>query len=115
MNDDLNTPILISHLFDGVKIINSVNDGTEKIDDKGIEALRKLFDDYVFKILGLRDETQDSKTDDLAEELMKIIIDLRGEARTRKDFTTSDRIRDELKKAGVTIKDTKDGVKWERG
>lgn len=112
MNDDLNTPILISHLFDGVKIINSVNDGTEKINDKGIEALRKLFDDYVFKILGLRDETQKNKTDDLAEELMKIIIDLRQDARTKKDFGTSDKIRDELKKAGVTLKDTKDGVEW---
>lgn len=114
MNDDLNTPILISHLFDGVRIINSVNDGTETIDEKGLESLRKLFDDFVFKILGLRDETKDSKADDLADDLMKIIIDLRQEARTKKDFSTSDKIRDELKKAGVILKDTRDGVKWER-
>jgi cysteinyl-tRNA synthetase len=112
MNDDLNTPILISHLFDGVRIINSMNDETEKIDEKGIEALRKIFDDYVFQILGLRDETQDSKSDNLAGDLMKIIIDLRQDARTKKDFAASDKIRDELKKAGVILKDTKDGVKW---
>lgn len=114
MNDDLNTPILISHLFDGVRIINSVNDGTERIDEKGIESLRKLFDDFVFQILGLRDETKDSKADDLADDLMKIIIDLRQEARTKKDFGTSDKIRDELKEAGVILKDTKEGVNWEK-
>ncbi len=114
MNDDLNTPILISHLFDGVRIINSVNDGTEKIDAKGIESLRKIFNDFVFQILGLRDETKDSKIDDLADDLMKIIIDLRQDARTKKDFGTSDKIRDELKKAGVVLKDMKDGVKWEK-
>ncbi|HAX93566.1 MAG TPA: cysteine--tRNA ligase [Bacteroidales bacterium] len=114
MNDDLNTPILISHLFDGVRIINSVNDGTEKIDAKGIESLRKIFNDFFFQILGLRDETKDSKIDDLADDLMKIIIDLRQDARTKKDFGTSDKIRDELKKAGVVLKDMKDGVKWEK-
>jgi len=114
MNDDLNTPILISHLFDGVRIINSVNDGTEKIDAKGIESLRKIFNDFVFQILGLRDETKDSKIDDLADDLMKIIIDLRQDARTKKDFGTSDKIRDELKKARVVLKDMKDGVKWEK-
>lgn len=114
MNDDLNTPILISHLFDGVRIINSVNDGTESIDEKGIESLKKLFSDFVFEILGLRDETKDSKSDDLADELMKIIIDLRQVARTKKDFGTSDKIRDDLNKAGVILKDTKDGVNWEK-
>ncbi len=112
MNDDLNTPILISHLFDGVRIINSVNDGTETIDEKGIESLRKIFDNYVFQILGLRDETKDTKSDDLADELMKIIIDLRQDARTKKDFGTSDKIRDELKKAGIILKDMKEGVRW---
>jgi len=114
MNDDLNTPILISHLFDGVRIINSVNDGTETIDEAGLLGLKKLFSVYVFDILGLRDESQSNKEADLAGELMKIIIDLRQEARSRKDFAASDKIRDELKKAGVILKDTRDGVNWER-
>ncbi len=114
MNDDLNTPILISHLFDGVRIINSVNDGTETIDEAGLVGLKKLFSVYVFDILGLRDESQSNKEADLAGELMKIIIDLRQEARSRKDFAASDKIRDELKKAGVILKDTRDGVNWER-
>jgi cysteinyl-tRNA synthetase len=96
-----------------VRIINSVNDGTESIDEKGIESLRKIFNVYVFQILGLRDVSKDSKSDDLAGELMNIIISLRGEARLRKDFAASDRIRDELKKAGIILKDTKDGVQWE--
>jgi cysteinyl-tRNA synthetase len=114
MNDDLNTPILISHLFDGVRIINSVNDGSESIDEAGLMELKKLFSVYVFDILGLKDESQGSKDEELAGELMKIIIDQRQEAREKKDFAASDRIRDELKKAGVILKDTKDGVKWEK-
>ncbi|MFZ2339126.1 MAG: cysteine--tRNA ligase [Bacteroidales bacterium] len=114
MNDDLNTPILISHLFDGVRIINSVNDGTESIDETGLLELKTLFSVYVFEILGLKDESQGSRDEELAGELMKIIIDLRQEARTKKDFAASDGIRDGLKKAGVILNDTKDGVKWER-
>lgn len=114
MNDDLNTPILISHLFDGVRIINSVNDGTESIDESGLTELKKLFNVYVFDILGLKDESTGGKDEELEGELMKIIIHQRQEARANKNFAASDRIRDELKKAGVILKDTKDGVKWEK-
>jgi cysteinyl-tRNA synthetase len=90
-----------------------VNDGTETIDEAGLLELKKLFGVYVFDILGLKDESG-SKDEELAGELMKIIIDQRQEARAKKDFAASDRIRDELKKAGVILKDTKDGVKWEK-
>jgi cysteinyl-tRNA synthetase len=114
MNDDLNTPILISHLFDGVRIINSVNDGTETIDEAGLLELKKLFGVYVFEILGLKNESVENKDEQLSSELMNLIISLRNEAKLRKDFTASDKIRDELKKAGVILKDTKDGSKWER-
>ena len=114
MNDDLNTPILLSHLFEGLRSINSVSDGTEKLDAAGIEAMKKLFSTFVFDILGLVDESGSSEDQELAGELMKIIIDFRKEARTKKDFAASDRLRDELKKAGVILNDTKDGVKWEK-
>lgn len=114
INDDLNTPILISHLFDGVRIINSVNDGTESIDEAGLMELRKLFSVYVFDILGLKNESGDNEDEQLSSELMNLIISLRNEAKLRKDFTASDKIRDELRKAGVILKDTKDGSKWER-
>lgn len=113
MNDDLNTPGLLSCLFEGVRYINSVNDGTETVSAEGLEILKSIFRTFVYDILGLKDETETKEDDGLKEKLMKIIIGLRQEARDNKDFKTSDKIRDELKKAGITLKDRKEGVDWE--
>ena len=113
LDDDLNSPILLSHLFEGVKFINSVVDGSEKI-DASLEALKALFNTFVFEILGLKNETEGMNDEKLTGDLMKIIIQLRQDAKNNKDFPTSDKIRNELKKLGITIKDRKDGVNWER-
>jgi len=113
LNDDLNSPVLLSHLFEAVKFINSVNDGTEKLNNTDLESLKGLFSTFVFEILGLRDETEGKGNEKLTGDLMRIIIDLRQNARTNKDFKTSDKIREELVKAGVILKDRKDGVDWE--
>ena len=113
MDDDLNTPVLLSHLFDGAKYINSVNDGSETLDSDDLESLKKLYNTFVFDILGLKDESEGAINEKLTGELMKIIIGLRQNAKVNKDFTTSDNIREELKKAGVILKDRKDGVEWE--
>lgn len=113
MDDDLNSPVLLSHLFEAVKYINSVNDGTEKLNSADLESLKKLFNSFVFDILGLKDEAEVKSDDKLTGNLVKIIIDLRQEAKIKKDFGTSDKIREELKKAGVVLKDMKDGVEWE--
>lgn len=113
MNDDLNSPVLLSHLFEGVKYINSVNDGSEKLTAGDIGALRELFRTFVFDILGLKNELAASGDEKLTSELMKIIINLRNDARDRKEWSVSDKIREELKKAGVILKDTKNGVEWE--
>ena len=51
MNDDMNTPILISHLFDGVRIINSIDAGTESISGSDLDLLKKIYNDFVFEIL----------------------------------------------------------------
>jgi cysteinyl-tRNA synthetase len=114
LDDDLNSPILLSHLFDGVKFINSVADGSEKIDESGLNSLKELFNTFVFEILGLYDETSGKYDEKLTGELMRIIIDLRQSAKINKDWPTSDKIRNELKNAGITIKDLKDGVEWEK-
>ena len=114
LDDDLNSPVLLSHLFDGVRFINSVTDGSEKIDAPGLESLKTLFNTFVFEILGLKDETIAAGDDKLTGNLMKIIIDLRQAAKNNKDFPTSDKIRTDLKNAGVILKDLKDGVDWER-
>ena len=114
LDDDLNSPVLLSHLFEGVRFINSVADGNEKIDVPGLESLKELFNTFVFEILGVKDETADKGDEKLTAELMNIIIDLRQAAKNNKDWSTSDKIREELDKIGIKVKDKKDGTAdWE--
>lgn len=114
IDDDLNSPVLLSYLFEGVKYINQVNDGTEKLNAEDLESLKNLLHTFVFDILGLDAGSESGGDEKLTGELMNIIIGLRQDARAKKDFTTSDKIRDELKKAGVILKDKKEGVEWEK-
>jgi cysteinyl-tRNA synthetase len=114
MDDDLNSPVLISYLFEGVRIINSAHDGTEKFTDEDLEAMAKLFNTFVFDILGLRDEATSGGDEKLTDDLMKIIIGQRQDAKNRKEWAQSDKIRNELKNAGIDLKDLKDGAEWSR-
>jgi cysteinyl-tRNA synthetase len=115
MNDDINSPILLSHLFEGVRIVNSVNDGTQKIDALGLKALQLLFKTFVSDILGLHDEEIVKEDNKLTKHLMDIIIDLRQAAKEHKNWEASDKIRNELDKIGIKIKDKKDGTaNWEK-
>jgi len=113
INDDLNSPILISHLFDGVRMINCINDGSETINKSDLLKLQKLYSDFVIDILGLKVSESKSSDKDLSADLIKLLLDMRKEAKETKNFAASDKIRDELKNLGVTIKDTKDGSEWE--
>jgi cysteinyl-tRNA synthetase len=114
LDDDLNSPVLLSHLFEGVRIVNSVLDGTEKIDIAGLELLKSLFSTFVFEILGLKDESAELNDNKFTSGLMKILIDLRQAAKNNKDWSTSDKIREELDKIGIKVKDKKDGTAdWE--
>jgi cysteinyl-tRNA synthetase len=113
LDDDLNSPVLLSHLFEGVRFINSVIDGSEKIDDPGLQSLKALFGTFIFEILGLKDETTGIEDEKLTGKLIDIIVTLRQDAKNRKEFDISDKIRQELNKLGVTLKDRKDGVDWE--
>jgi cysteinyl-tRNA synthetase len=113
LDDDLNSPILLSHLFEGVRIVNSVLDGVEKIDTTGIEALKELFSTFVFEILGLKDE-EEATDETLTNDLINLIIKLRQDAKSAKDWATSDMIRSELTRIGISIKDKKDGADWEK-
>jgi cysteinyl-tRNA synthetase len=114
IDDDLNTPVLLSHLFEAVKNINSVSDGSEKLNSADLDLLKKLFSTFVFEILGLKDETGGRTDEKLTGDLMKIIIGFRQEAKNRKEWAASDKIRSDLKNAGIVLKDTKDGADWER-
>ena len=114
MDDDLNSPVLLSHLFEAVRYINSVADGSEQIDTAGLDALTKLYRTFVFDILGLLDEAKGGEDELLTADLIKMIIDLRQEAKDRKEWAVSDRIRASLKDLGIILRDTKEGADWER-
>ncbi|MDR1347077.1 MAG: cysteine--tRNA ligase [Prevotellaceae bacterium] len=112
LNDDLNTPIAISQLFEAVRIINSIVDKKEKISANDIARLKKLFKNVAEDILGLKEE-RNSNQNELVNNLVKIILDIRQQSKDKKDWSTSDKIRNELVNAGIVIKDTKDGTDWE--
>ena len=112
MDDDFNTPILIAHLFDGVRVINSVKDGKESLTASDLSKMKKLFSDFVTNILGLI-SAKESGGNDLTEEVMELVLKLRGNAKKNNDFSTADLIRDELGKAGIQIKDCREGSSWE--
>lgn len=111
MNDDLNTPIMIAQLFDGVRTINSANDGKAQLTVGTIERLKVLYRTMMQDVLGIRDE-EVKKDDGLSNELMNVLLAMRADAKANKDFATSDRIRDTLAAIGITIKDTKEGTTW---
>ena len=111
MNDDLNTPVLIALLFEQVKVINQLLEGTASIDATHLENLKRVFRTYGQEILGLQAEKA-GRTDDRLPALVDLVLRLRQEARQRKDFASSDRIRDALLKLGIEIKDTKQGTEW---
>ena len=111
MNDDFNSPVLIAELFEATRIINSVHDGKLKIDAANLEQLKKLMNDFVTEILGLKDEQGDN--DDLPN-ILNLIVKLRNEAKGNMDYATSDKIRDGLQKIGIQLKDSKEGTTWNK-
>jgi cysteinyl-tRNA synthetase len=111
MDDDFNTPVLIAHLFEGVRIINSVKDNKETITPEDLNTLNNLMTDFVFGVLGLKSEDSDENSQ-LVEQLMGTILQIRQNARENKDWPTSDLIRDQLAGINIVVKDTKDGPEW---
>lgn len=112
MNDDLNSPIAISVMFDWVRIINQLYDGSQTITAEELELLKKSVYELVYDVLGLQDEQPAGNLDRLGV-LIDMILQVRVEAKARKDWATSDKIRDELTRLGVVVKDRKDGTDWE--
>tara|TARA_B100001250_G_scaffold7461_1_gene6289 strand:- start:3721 stop:5190 length:1470 start_codon:yes stop_codon:yes gene_type:complete len=112
MDDDFNTPILIAHLFDGVKIINSVKDEKEYLSSDDLKTLKSIFHVFVTDILGLI-SIKEKRDNNLTNEIMKLILKLRGNAKSNKNFATADLIRDELNKLNIQINDSRDGSAWE--
>jgi cysteinyl-tRNA synthetase len=112
INDDFNTPSVISHLFDAVRMINSVKDGKAHLNKEDLELLKKTMHDFAFDVLGLKEELSDDKGE-VIDGLMKTLLDLRQQARANKDYNTSDKIRDDLAKLNIQIKDSKEASTWD--
>ncbi|MEX0982252.1 MAG: cysteine--tRNA ligase [Bacteroidales bacterium] len=115
MKDDLNTPLMISTLYDGVRMINSLHEKRIKTDVENLDLLKKIYTTYVYDILGLTPESSGRSDSAITEQLIGYVLRLRQAAKERKDYETSDQIRDTLQKMGVVIKDRKDGFDWEIG
>jgi len=110
MNDDFNTPILIATLFDAVKFINQVNDGSANVSAEDLELLKQTIETFTFDVLGLVNVSKESTGSDKLAGAVEILINLRKEARLNKDFALSDKIRNELSEAGIQLNDSRDGT-----
>jgi len=110
--DDLNSPVVIALLFDGLRHINAAFNGQGSLSASDLEMLRRVYHTFVFDILGLRDEQAGDNHGELLEYLIGYLLDIRQEAKAAKDYATSDKIRKKLSELGVDIKDRKDGADW---
>lgn len=112
MNDDFNSPILIAHLFEAVKMINLIKDRKETITKEDLEILTQTMHAFVFDVLGLENSEESANNNDKLEGVVNMLISMRNEARANKDFAMSDHIRDELARLGIQLKDGKEGTSF---
>ena len=114
MNDDLNSPIVISHLFDACRIINTVNDKKATLSAADLQELKEVFQLFAFDILGLKPEVGSSNEgrEEAFGKVVDMLLEQRTIAKQNKDWATADKIRDNLAALGFEVKDTKDGFSW---
>ena len=114
MDDDLNTPQVIAHLFDACRIINAATDGNETLSGDDLQALRVTFKTFLEDILGIRvaAESGDGSDAKAYAGAVDLLLQVRANAKAAKDWATSDLIRDRLAEIGFNVKDTKNGAEW---
>ena len=114
MNDDLQTPLVISYLFEACHLINTLLDHKAEICAECLKELGDAMKLFAFDLLGLKNEKGDNNVarEEAYGKVVDMVLDLRAKAKADKDWTTSDKIRDALAAAGFEVKDTKDGVTW---
>ena len=110
MNDDFNTPILIAHLFEGVRYINVIKDGKETITAEDLATFTTAIEAFVYEVLGLENEKITDSSNDKLEGTIQLLIEMRKQARENKNFALSDQIRDQLLALGIQLKDGKEGT-----
>jgi cysteinyl-tRNA synthetase len=111
MNDDFNTPVLISHLFEGVKFINQIKEGNASITSNDLVDFVTTMNAFVFDVLGLLNDVKDQASGKI-DGVVTLLIKLRKEARENKDWDLSDQIRDELLSIGIQLKDGREGTTY---
>jgi cysteinyl-tRNA synthetase len=109
MNDDFNTPILISYLFEGAKYINLLNDEKETLTQEDLVVLQNTMNHFIFDVLGISKEISADNSEKLTG-VVEMLIDMRKQARDNKNFAMSDQIRDQLLGLGIQLKDGKEGT-----
>ena len=117
LDDDLNTPIVIAHLFEACRLINQVNDGNATAMQADIDELKALFKIFLVDILGVRTDIVGAGEGDATalkpfEDAVDLLLEMRAKAKADKDWATSDLIRNRLAEIGFDVKDTKDGFEW---
>ena len=113
LDDDFNSPIAISHLFDACRTINQLADKKQTITPEGLEALKRVFSVFAFDILGLTAEAAgNAEREEAFGAAIDLLLELRAKAKADKDWATSDKIRDQLAALGFEVKDTKEGATW---
>ncbi|RKE79059.1 cysteine--tRNA ligase [Chryseobacterium sp. AG363] len=110
LTDDFNSPILIAHLFEAVKYIFALNDGKETISTDDLEDLKTTLNAFIFDVLGL--QTVEENNNEKLDQTLKVLIELRNQARKSKNFELSDQIRDKLLAEGIELKDGRDGTSY---
>ena len=110
LTDDFNSPVLIAHLFEAVKYIFALKDGKESISAKDLENLRFTLNAFIFDVLGL--QTIEENNNEKLDQTLKVLIELRNQARKSKNFELSDQIRDKLLAEGIELKDGRDGTSY---
>lgn len=110
LTDDFNSPVLIAHLFEAVKYIFALNDGKETISTKDLEDLKSTLNALIFDVLGL--QTIEENNNEKLDQTLKVLIELRNQARKSKNFELSDQIRDRLLAEGIELKDGRDGTTY---
>jgi cysteinyl-tRNA synthetase len=110
LTDDFNSPVLIAHLFEAVKYIFALNDGKETISTKDLEELKSTLNALIFDVLGL--QTIEENNNEKLDQTLKVLIELRNQARKSKNFELSDQIRDKLLAEGIELKDGRDGTTY---
>ena len=110
MDDDFSTPKVIANMFELAPVINSLKDGIipiQNISSNTLNKLKERFGVFIEDVFGLKNT--DGNNNEILKPVMELLLDIRKEAKSKKDFATSDKIRNQLTAMGIVIKDEKDG------